>query len=441
MWARAGADAARRRSTGVAPAAAPGPQQLTVPEELALQPTSVAREAASSRPSQQRLLPGLSWHSVRPGSASGRGECLTAPADGSATAAIAVNAAIVAAPPAGAPEAASSSSSKAVAACLPYENIDRSGSSDSEDSEFGHDMFKGSERTNTPGAHTKHRACDANSDTGDSQDGGEETGSDADNGTGGTGDDTSDDEPEPAQEKRQRAFFGRAGVSTVARMSAADTCRREDRTKRPSHAEYALTQCAPDRIRSLVIDDHKCHHSWSDEDETVQCHHQLWARSVTASVEALRQARSNFLALGTKERGNAVLAALSFDESMTLHAGAGAGVAWKPPVAKVVFRVGPTPDRQRTVCACVFLAQFPISRATLTRIVQRKRIGADLYSKIGHELRKESINVKTLHVISWTLEYANQESAPRCPPTPHTLHPHPTPYRTAPHRTHARAGL
>ena len=34
MWARAGADAARRRSTGVAPAAAPGPQQLTVPEEL-----------------------------------------------------------------------------------------------------------------------------------------------------------------------------------------------------------------------------------------------------------------------------------------------------------------------------------------------------------------------------------------------------------------------
>ena len=212
-------------------------------------------------------------------------------------------------------------------------------------------------------------------------------------------------------------------------MNTDDVCRKEERNVRPSHAEYALQQCAPARVRGLVINDHKCHHAWRDGNEEVQCHHQLWARSITGSVDALQKARSDFLALGTKERGNAVLAALAFAEVQQLHPDAGAGVAWKPPVAKVMFRVGPTADHQRTVCRSIFLAHYPVSLATLKRVVQRKRIGAELYSRIGHELRKETINAKTLHVISWTLEYARQVRPflPPPPPPPPPPPSHPTP--------------
>ena len=412
MWSRVGEEVARRgpATTGSAPAAAPAPKQQDQ-AAIALVPPQAAGPAASSRPAQQRLLPALSWRPRKPASASSKGRGASETPDESAAAGgHAIPVAFNASWRACEPEAASSSAGRAASPSWPHASCESSDAMDSDDDEFAPDLFARSKVAQGVSNRGKQLACEFEVDTDDSDNGGEVTGSDVTLGEGGTGDDTSDDEtatarPAPAQPKRQRPFYGASGISSVARVNTEGVCRKEGRKGRPSHAEYALQQCAPDLVRSLVIDDHKCHHTWRDEQEEVQCHHQLWARSITGSVDTLRQARCAFLAMGTKDRGSAVLAALAFDESQQLHAGAGAGVVWKPPIAKVIFRVGPSADRQRTVCRCIFLARYPVSLATLKRIVQRKRIGVELYSRIGYELRKESISVKTLHVISWVLEY------------------------------------
>ena len=425
MWSRVGAEVAR---LAPAPGAAPATGKKEEPPAPATKPAPPpVDEAPPSRCPPSACLPALSWTSFRTGSASGgKGKSACAPGAGCAAAATDTEmTGIIQVEPACAPGAASSSGCKddAAAGCA-HGRGESSDNMDSDDDEFGPHMFGGPHAPRKKVQPARRRTYIVESDSGDSSDGGEQTGSDAELGTGGTGDDSSDNDtataqPAPAHHKQQRPLYKAAGVSTAVRLNVEDSARRESRKARPSHAEYALQQCASTLVRSLVIDSHKCHNHWEDHGEEVECHHQLWARSIPGSVDVLRKARTDFLALGTKERGNAVLAALAFDESNQLHRpGVEGGIVWRPPISKVLYRVGPTPDRQRTVCRFIFLAHYPVSLATLKRIVQRKRLGAELYSKLGYELRKERINVKTLHVIAWTLEYAKQVPPTRLPPLP-----------------------
>ena len=80
---------------------------------------------------------------------------------------------------------------------------------DSDDDEFGPHMFGGPHAPRKKVQPARRRTYIVESDSGDSSDGGEQTGSDAELGTGGTGDDSSGDEtaparPAPAPAKRQR---------------------------------------------------------------------------------------------------------------------------------------------------------------------------------------------------------------------------------------------
>ena len=65
-------------------------------------------------------------------------------------------------------------------------------------------------------------------------------------------------------------------------------------------------------------------------------------------------------------------------------------------------------DRLRTVCKSTFLAHYPVSLATLKRIVLRKRLGEELYSKLS--AGPDRLPVKSLHAISWWISYAEQVS-------------------------------
>ena len=225
-------------------------------------------------------------------------------------------------------------------------------------------------------------------------------------GSDGDSDDASSEAPSARQQSR-RKLYGGSQVSTFSRIETDRLSRREERKARPTHDEYAARMLDESTIRAIVVDDHRCHQTWDDEGETVQCHHQLWARGTATAVRVLRDQRKTFLDLGSKERGELVLKALGFESSSGgLHCGD--DPRWKAPVAKVVFRLGPTPDRLRPVCRCIFLAQYPISLATLKRIIQRKRIGADLYARLGDDIRMHKVQPKTLHVVAWALEYANQ---------------------------------
>ena len=96
--------------------------------------------------------------------------------------------------------------------------------------------------------------------------------------------------------------------------------------------------------------------------------------------------------------------ALAFADALQLHGASG----WKPPVQKIVYRVGPNAGQRRPVCREVFLAHYPVSLATLKRIEQRKRLGADMYVTLEPLLRQHRISNKTLHALAWWLGYAKQ---------------------------------
>lgn len=199
-------------------------------------------------------------------------------------------------------------------------------------------------------------------------------------------------------------LYGAAAHSSHKRMCAEVEMRAAARSRRPSHAQYKEALLDSATIQQIVVGQHRCKHMWTDGDELVQCTHQLWARGVPAAITVLTKQREAFLVKGSKERGNDVFAALTFADATQLHG----PTAWKPPVNKVVYKVGPTPEQQRVVCQEIFLAHYPVSRATLKRLVQRKRVGADAYPPLNALLRQHRTSNKTLLVISWWLAYAKQ---------------------------------
>ena len=207
----------------------------------------------------------------------------------------------------------------------------------------------------------------------------------------------SDDEDAPR-------LYGASGRNSLKRMQVELDVRASLRARRPTHAQYAAALLDPEAIKAIVTGEHRCCNTWLDNGEEVQCHHQLWARGIPAAVAALAQQRESFLAGGTKDRGDAVYAALTFQDALQLHGPSG----WSPPVRKVVLRVGLTPGSERVVCREIFLAHYPVSLSTLKRIVARKRLGAELYVKLNPLLQQHRISNKTCHVLSWWLEYAKQ---------------------------------
>jgi len=217
----------------------------------------------------------------------------------------------------------------------------------------------------------------------------------------------SDDEQQPAEctASDDDILYGAAGRSTSKRMRVDGEMRTAAHTKRPTHAAYRKAKLEDKISRGMINSNHKCKHMWCDAGEDVQCHHQLWARGVPAAISALQEQRRTFLEQGTKARGKIVYNALTFQDATQLHAGA---ASWQPPVRKVVYRVGFRPEAMRLVCREIFLAHYPVSLSTLKRIVARSRIGADLYVKLIPLLEQHRISNKTLHVLSWWLEYAKQ---------------------------------
>ena len=199
-------------------------------------------------------------------------------------------------------------------------------------------------------------------------------------------------------------LYGSSSRASIKRMRAEDAMRRAARGQRPSHVQYREAVLNSTAIQQMVVGEHRCSHMWMDGDERVQCTHQLWARSVPAAIAALKKQREVFLAQGCKERGQEVYAALSFREAVQLHGTR----EWTPPMRPVVYRIGPTPEQQRIVCREAFLAHYPVSTATLKRIVQRKRVGADAYAQLSSLLRQHRTSSKSLHVIAWWIGYAKQ---------------------------------
>ena len=199
-------------------------------------------------------------------------------------------------------------------------------------------------------------------------------------------------------------LYGAAGRSSNKRIVIEQEMRAAERSRRPAHAAYKEAQLDAAVIQNFIVGEHRCLHMWEDGDEMVPCNHRLWARTVPAAMAALRKQRETFLAKGTKERGVEVYDALTFPDALQLHGPSG----WTPPVHKVLYRVGPGVEQRRPVCREIFLANYPISLATLKRIVQRKRLGAALYTRLDALLRQHRVSHKTLHAIAWWLGYAKQ---------------------------------
>ena len=91
--------------------------------------------------------------------------------------------------------------------------------------------------------------------------------------------------------------------------------------------------------------------------------------------------------------------------------------------AQVLYRVpvDGSSDNKRPVCRDVFLAQYPISAATLKRIVLKKRFGAELYDKAAPELHAGILAWHTtLHTNNH--DHRRHHHRPETTHTPHTPH-------------------
>ena len=213
-----------------------------------------------------------------------------------------------------------------------------------------------------------------------------------------------EDNDEECDGEQQPTLYGAARRCSHKRMRAEAEMGGAARSSRPTHQAYTAAALSSATIQQLVLGAHQCRQMWMEEDELVPCNHRLWSRTFPAAVAALTKQREAFLAQSSKQRGHDVFAALTFGDASQLHGPA----AWTPPVSRVVYRVGPTPEQQRVVCREVFLAHYPISLATLKRLVQRKRVGAAAYAPLTALMRQHRTSAKTLHVIAWWLGYAKQ---------------------------------
>ena len=173
-------------------------------------------------------------------------------------------------------------------------------------------------------------------------------------------------------QRAPRVLYGAARRSTAKRLRAEQQRRAVDRGSHPSHAAYAAAQLDRATAEAIVVRNHRCTNTWLDDGEVVQCHHHLWARGVDASIGALQQQRAAFLQLNARARSETVYEALDFAHAAQLHS---AAADWDVPMQRVVFCVGPSEDRKRVVCREIFLAQYPVSLATLKRLIARKRLG------------------------------------------------------------------
>jgi len=109
------------------------------------------------------------------------------------------------------------------------------------------------------------------------------------------------------------------------------------------------------------------------------------------------------LALSTKQRAKTVYGALMFESTTDVHN------AWRVPCPRPLYRVGPSPDKMRVVCRQTFLANYPISLATLKRLVLNKRVGLEPGVRDSPPPKGMS-TPKTMQVVAWWLPYANQTS-------------------------------
>ena len=182
------------------------------------------------------------------------------------------------------------------------------------------------------------------------------------------------------------------------------------RTARPSHSEYTEKMLCDAALIDVVTGTHKCMYEWDDAGEIVQCDHALWARSTANAIAALRKQRASFLERGSKARARVVLDALSFHTQSCVVKEEDGMPGWTNPYAQICFRVEIAPQRWREVCRSVFLSHYPVSPATLKRVIARKRLGSELYARAEQRMAEKQLTAKTLHAIAWYTSYANQVS-------------------------------
>eukprot|EP00965_Chrysotila_dentata_P061136 2025577-Pleurochrysis_carterae.AAC.3 len=150
-------------------------------------------------------------------------------------------------------------------------------------------------------------------------------------------------------------FFGASRYTSAVRARDEANLRQEARAtrrKRPSQEEYRQRMLTPAAIQAVITGARVCTNNWTSQGNSVPCHHMLRVQLLSDAVEALTKQRTRFLRLSGKQRAKVVLDTLSYESTGDLH-----GI-WTSPVAQVVYRVGPAPDRMRRVCKYIFLAHF-----------------------------------------------------------------------------------
>ena len=173
-----------------------------------------------------------------------------------------------------------------------------------------------------------------------------------------------------------------------------------------------------------------CKHAFQLGGFTYNCCHNLYDSDLQTAYNKLRDARAKFLApsYGTKARGRDIMNALTLP---TLSAGDQAATADEdmiyavrappplpcpplpsPPLPLATHGVAWLQVGRRRVCKDIFHLRYPVSRATLDRLIAAKRCGFDPY---GGEGRQSGVLTdKSMYAVAWWLNYAEQ-TAERLP--------------------------
>eukprot|EP00965_Chrysotila_dentata_P141807 4687259-Pleurochrysis_carterae.AAC.1 len=140
------------------------------------------------------------------------------------------------------------------------------------------------------------------------------------------------------------------------------------------------------------------------------------------ALQKLAAQRKKFFALNRPARARTVFNALTFqtttgslDQPPTnaVQSAVASSQQWRTPVPPVLYRVGNAADCLRLGCREIFLEHYPVSLATLRRIVALKYTGGDMDYESASKAAVRSgalSSSKLLEAIAWWKSHAEQMS-------------------------------